>query len=72
MSTETITALCSLCGTAFGSVAGILASSRLVNYRLEQLEKKVEKHNQVVERTYKLEARMDEAERRLRGTSQVG
>lgn len=27
----------------------------LIDYRLEQLEKKVDKHNSVVERTYKLE-----------------
>ena len=30
-------------------------SSALIAYRLEQLENKVEKHNQIVERTYKLE-----------------
>ena len=33
---------------------GIL-SAKLTNYRIEQLEKKVDKHNTVVERTYKLE-----------------
>ena len=45
-----------------GSALGVIASARMTNYRLEQLEKKVEKHNNVVERTYKLEGRMDEAE----------
>ena len=34
---------------------GILAANRLSNYRIEQLEKKVEKHNGVIERVYKLE-----------------
>ena len=42
-------------GTLLGSIAGILASSKLTNYRIEQLEKKVEKHNSVLERVYELE-----------------
>ena len=46
-----ISGVCSLVGT----IGGILASARMTNYRLEQLEKKVEKHNNLIERTYKLE-----------------
>ena len=42
-----------------GTFGGILAGSRLTAYRLEQLEKKVDKHNSVIERTYKCEARLD-------------
>lgn len=38
-----------------GSLCGILTANKLTNYRIEQLEKKVEKHNQVIERVYKLE-----------------
>lgn len=34
-------------------------------YRIDQLEKKVEKHNQLIERTYKLETQMDEATEQL-------
>lgn len=50
--TETIiVALISLTGTFLGTFSGV----RLMSYRIEQLEKKVEKHNQVVERTYNLE-----------------
>lgn len=45
----------SLIGTLFGTFAGILTSTKLSNYRIEQLEKKVEKHNSVVERTTILE-----------------
>jgi hypothetical protein len=41
-------------------------SSALIEYRLKELEKKVDKHNQVVERTYKLEGRMNEAEHDIR------
>ncbi|MEE0100370.1 MAG: hypothetical protein U0I48_01350 [Acutalibacteraceae bacterium] len=50
MSTEIVIALLSLIGTAIGSGTGVIASSRLTNYRIQQLEKKVEKHNSVVER----------------------
>ena len=50
--TETIiVAILSLAGTFLGTFSGV----RLMSYRIEQLEKKVEKHNQVVERTYNLE-----------------
>ena len=42
-------------GTVIGSLLGILAANRLTNYRIEQLEKKVEKHNHVIERVYNLE-----------------
>lgn len=48
-------ALIGLCGSCVGSVLGVLASSKLTQYRLEQLEKKVDKHNNLIERTYHLE-----------------
>lgn len=51
MSTEIIIALCSFAGTALGTFSGI----NLINYRLKQLEKKVEKHNSLVERQYNIE-----------------
>lgn len=50
MSTELVVALLALAGTLTGSFSGILVANKLVNYRLEQLEKKVEKHNNLVER----------------------
>lgn len=46
-------------GIVIGTFGGILASSKLVNYRLEQLERKVDKHNTIIERTFKCEARLD-------------
>jgi hypothetical protein len=55
MDSTIVVALVSLCGTLAGSGLGILASSKLTNYRIEQLEKKVDKHNTVIERTYALE-----------------
>ena len=66
MSSETIVALLSLAGTLIGSLSGILVANKLVNYRLNQLEKKVDKHNSVVERTYKLEGRITEIEHDIR------
>ena len=63
MPAEVITAALSLIGTLVGTLGGIALSSNLTNYRIEQLEKKVEKHNNLITRTYKLEqefAVMDE------------
>lgn len=40
----------SFLGSALGCIAGILTSQKLTNYRLEQLEQKVNKHNNLVER----------------------
>lgn len=50
-----IVALISSLGTLLGSLFGILASARLTNWRIAQLEEKVNKHNNVLERVYKLE-----------------
>ena len=50
-----IVALLSLVGTLAGSLGGILTANKLTNYRIEQLEKKVEKHNNVIERIFVLE-----------------
>ena len=55
MSDTLLVAILSLVGTMIGSLSGILAANKLVVYRIEQLEKKVEKHNSVIERTFKLE-----------------
>ena len=55
MQTEVVVALVGLAGSSLGSLAGVVASAKLTAYRLEQREKKVDKHNTVIERTYKLE-----------------
>ena len=55
----------SLLGTLLGSLAGVVASSKLVNFRLEQLERKVQAHNNLVERTFQLEAAQALLEQRL-------
>lgn len=59
MSETVLVAVLSLIGALVGTFGGIVVASRLMNYRIEQLEKKVEKHNNVVERTYHLEGEMD-------------
>ena len=55
MTTEIIVALVALCGSLCGSWLANRKTLSLMLYRLEQLEKKVDKHNGVIERTYKLE-----------------
>lgn len=53
---ETVTvAIISFLGTLLGTLGGIAASAKLTVYRIEQLEKKVEKHNNLIERVFKLE-----------------
>lgn len=55
MSEAIILALIALVGSLGGSFFGVLASNNKTLYRIEQLEKKVDKHNNVIERVYKLE-----------------
>jgi hypothetical protein len=52
---EIIVAFIGLGGSAIGSIIGILTSTKLTAYRLEQLEDKVNKHNNLIERVYKIE-----------------
>lgn len=55
MNDTMIVGLLSLAGTLAGSIGGILTANRLTNYRMQELERKVEKHNNIVERTTVLE-----------------
>lgn len=55
MTSEVLVAVLSLLGTAFGSVTGIMAANKLTNYRIAELEKKVDKHNTIIERFALLE-----------------
>lgn len=66
MSETIVVALIGLAGSAIGAFAGVMASAKLTNFRLQQLEDKVAKHNNMVERTYQLEGRMNEAEHDIR------
>lgn len=61
MQDTVVVAILSLIGTLAGSFGG----TQLVKYRIEQLEKKVEKHNSVVERTFLLEEKVKVANHRI-------
>ena len=66
MSDAIITALISGAFTIAGIVIGIIASSSLTRYRLKQLELKVDKHNSLIERMYKVEGRVEALENEVR------
>ena len=66
MSDTIIVALIGLIGSGAGAFGGILVSSKLTQYRLEQLEHKVEVHNQVIDRVYKLEERTELQEEKIK------
>ena len=55
--------------TAFLSFLGVYISNRktaaVMEWRIKELEKKVDKHNQVVERTFKLEQKVDDLEKKV-------
>ena len=61
-----IVALIGLAGSALGSILGVMASANLTTYRLEQLEKKVQAHNNLIERTYRLEERTELQEEKIK------
>lgn len=65
MNGEITVAVLSLIGTAIGSIGGILASSKLTNFRLKSLEDKVNKHNSIIERTYVIEEQIKVVNHRI-------
>ena len=68
MTDQILIALISFAGTLAGSLAGIFTASRLSNYRIEQLEKKVDKHNNLVERVYLIEQQLMTTKSKQRNT----
>ena len=66
MNETVIVAAIGCLGSVLGSLLGIIATSKLTQYRLGQLEEKVNKHNSIVERTYTLEGRVTELEHDVR------
>ena len=65
MPTEIVAALLALLGTAIGTLGGIVASSRLTTYKIDQLTRQVEKHNQFAERIPLLEEKIKVINHRL-------
>ena len=65
MSNEVLVASIAFLGTLVGTAGGIIASSKLKNYRIKKLEEKVDKHNMIIERTYVLEEKVKVANHRI-------
>lgn len=55
MRVEILTGIFSLIASLFGTFGGIITSTKLTNYQINELKKRVDKHNNVIERTFKLE-----------------
>ena len=66
MSDAIIVALLSFAGTLIGAYVANRKSAAIMEYRLQQLEKKVDKHNTVIERTYALEKRADVMDEKIK------
>lgn len=66
MSDEIIVALLALVGTLLGTFGGIVTSSKLSNYRIEQLERKVQAHNNLVERMYAVEGHQETLDEKIK------
>ena len=65
MDNSIVISILSLIGTLAGSLGGILVSSKLTNYRIEQLEHKVDKHNNFDERMPVMEEQIKVINHRL-------
>lgn len=59
---EIVIAILGFAGTLTGSLLGVVTAQKLTQYRLEQLEEKVNRHNNLIERTFKLEGQMTECQ----------
>ncbi len=62
MSEEIFVAILGFAGTLAGSLLGVLAAQKLTQYRLSQLEEKVNRHNNLIERTFRLEGQLTECQ----------
>lgn len=65
MSLEIWIAIFSFLGTSIGTVGGIMTSAKLTNYRIQELEKKVDKHNNFAQRVPILEEKVKLQEQRI-------
>lgn len=66
MTSEIIMAIVAFAGTLVGTFGGIVTSAKLTNYRIEQLEKKVDKHNGFAEKIPVLEKEIEVINHRLK------
>lgn len=70
MSEAVIVAILGFTGTLLGSLLGVVTAQKLTQYRLAQLEEKVNKHNNLIERTFVLEGQMAEVQHDIRDMKQ--
>ncbi len=63
--TDIMVALIALFGTMIGTFGGILTSSKLTNYRIQQLESKVEKHNNFAVKIPIMQSELDDHKKRI-------
>ena len=66
MTEQLLVAILGFAGTLAGSLIGVLAAQKLTQYRLSQLEEKVSRHNNLIERTYILEGKVTECQHDIR------
>lgn len=66
LTSEIIVAVLAFVGTLVGSMSTMIMSNKLTLYRIDQLEEKVNKHNNIIERTYKIEERNKVADEKLK------
>lgn len=67
MSDTVLVGLLAFLGTVIGSIVSIITANTLTNYKIEELRKTVEKHNSLIDRTYKLEERSTLLEEKVDG-----
>lgn len=65
MTPEVLNALISAIAVIVSGLISAIVSNKLMTYRIEQLEKKVDKHNTVIDRTYHLEAEVEVIENEI-------
>lgn len=70
MTDAIVVAILGFAGTLLGSLLGVIAAQKLTQYRLAQLEEKVNKHNNLIERTFVLEGQMLEVQHDIRDIKQ--
>ena len=65
MTTEVLHALINAASVILSGLIAAIVSNKLMAYRIEQLEKKVDKHNNIIDRTYHLEAQVEVIENEI-------
>lgn len=72
MNAEILVALLSFLGTLLGALGGIVASAKLTNYRISELEKKVDRHNSFAEKIPVMEQRISILEKYKSTQERIG